>query len=818
LTDEDPNYLNELLAWTTCAQRPLKLGELETVLKLKSEDGEGMFYLERMLRKQYASFFSLIRDDGLSTADLQNSRGIPVDSDSDREIEEGYDDIENDTDFHSNPSTTEVTLSHASIGDFFRNPAQGKVSAGDNYPMIGVNFNEAEISVLKTCLNLFCDEGLRDKAKGSSSLLPYATKNWQHHLRATDPLKASQDDCREIAGLLAKMFRSELFMKSWASEVTRSFFTEDNVKMFRKWLDYKDIRNYLPTEDKEWIESSADAPTNTFLPLARYIAQRWLHDEWWIPHNCCWIVYAFINLQKGTPLTEPPSSGLNTAQEILDVAEWAQLEKTARWHRRLGIVFRDRGMYDDALQHFTKSLEIDDTMWLARAGISRLHIAKEEYEQAILLDKINEEVLQKMLVTDPDNSTQTKANLHVTQERISECYYLLKDKKSALEYRQKAFGNKGRCDDCICICLDYLTEEKRYQDIIDMLKSMEDNVPDKEYSRLTESLWQNPPMYWDFFIQVVHAAHETSQLAFLIDAYCTAIAAAKKELKTVTACWLEICLAWMYYRYRQDEERAINIWEKIMRTFPSSKLETEMGEIKDITSISLARHWFQAAREAEKGSLLAQRYVDKLERLAKSKVQTTSVFISTNTPSIILGLWYRLDGRLEEARACFQPHIREALQILSDDDPDNDGDGYRKLSHVFLAAGDDKNAIAILQAIGPWEIQALRRAEGGDRGEKEEPNAEDSDLEDLEICFCDGPCRRSFENYIGIAACRYCYDVDFCGDCLKMLKEGNMPLNVCSAKHEWLVVPPLEEKVKVGELVMDGKIVSLDDWKKEIKS
>ncbi|KAI9763739.1 MAG: hypothetical protein M1840_009136 [Geoglossum simile] len=820
LTDEDPNYLNELLAWTACAQRPLKLGELDTVLKLKSDDGEGMFYLEGMLRKQYASFFSLIREDGLSTADLQNFRGILVGSDSgeEEEAEEGYDDIENATDFHSNPSTTEVTLSHASIGDFFRDPTQGKVSAGDNYPTIGVNFNEAETSVLKTCLNLLCDEGLREKAKESPSLLPYAINSWWHHLRTADPPKASRDDCREIAGLLVKMFKSELFMKSWAGSISWSFFIDDNVKMVRRWLDYKDIRDDLPTEDKEWIQSTAEAPANTFLSLARYVAQKWLCDMW-IPHNCCWVVYAFINLQKGTPLSEPPS-GLNTAQEILDVAEWAQLEKTSMWHRGLGVVFRDLEMYDDALVHFNKSLETDDTAWLARSGIAKLHMFKTEFNQAIPLDKINEEFLQKLLVTKPGDSRQIKASLHAVQERISQCYYSLEDHKAALEYRQRALSNHRRCDDCICVCLDIFTEEERYQDIVDMLKGMEDNIPGQEYSLLTESLWQNPYSDWDFFVQVVRASHETNQVPFLSDAYCSAIAAAKKELKMVAAGWLEMCLAWISYTYNHDEERAIHIWEKIMKTFSASKVETEMGGAKVKASICLARHWFQVAQEAEKGSLLAQKYVDKLERLTKSKVQTTSAFISTNTSSIILGLWYRLDGRLEEARACFQPHVKEALQILSDDDPENDKEGYFKLAAVFIAAGDDENSIAILQAMGVWENQKPEgEGEGKEEGESDEDSDEDSDEEDEDpgACSCDGPCCRSFPTYVGIAICRYCFDVGFCDACLKMLKEGNMPLKVCSPKHEWLVIPPLEKEIGVGQLVVDGNAVGLDDWKKELK-
>src|SRR2546429_5706230 len=43
-----------------------------TLFRSKSPDGEGMIYLEGVLRKQFASFFSLNREDGLTTAELRS--------------------------------------------------------------------------------------------------------------------------------------------------------------------------------------------------------------------------------------------------------------------------------------------------------------------------------------------------------------------------------------------------------------------------------------------------------------------------------------------------------------------------------------------------------------------------------------------------------------------------------------------------------------------------------------------------------------------------------------------------------------------------
>lgn len=43
--------------------------------------------------------------------------------------------------------------------------------------------------------------------------------------------------------------------------------------------------------------------------------------------------------------------------------------------------------------------------------------------------------------------------------------------------------------------------------------------------------------------------------------------------------------------------------------------------------------------------------------------------------------------------------MKEALQLLSDDDPEKDIDGYLKLFGVLAAAGHDSDAIGILEMI-----------------------------------------------------------------------------------------------------------------------
>ncbi|KAF4982107.1 hypothetical protein FZEAL_2213 [Fusarium zealandicum] len=68
LYEDQAKDLNEMLQWAACAEEVLSLEQLEAVVILKI--GDRPFNLEETLRGQYACFFELEREDGLTTDDL----------------------------------------------------------------------------------------------------------------------------------------------------------------------------------------------------------------------------------------------------------------------------------------------------------------------------------------------------------------------------------------------------------------------------------------------------------------------------------------------------------------------------------------------------------------------------------------------------------------------------------------------------------------------------------------------------------------------------------------------------------------------------
>ncbi|SMY23467.1 unnamed protein product [Zymoseptoria tritici ST99CH_1A5] len=176
---QDAEYLNDMLMCVTLAKRPLSLGELDDMLGLKSPDGEGVLNPEGKLRIQFASIFALTREDTMTTADLQSQRNFHTgEEDEDAtaganvDEEDGLDDVENDTEFSSNPATTSVGFVHASISDFFKDRKQGNINAGVDAPAIGVHVEEAALSITKTCLDLVVEDALLDRMDQAVSLRP----------------------------------------------------------------------------------------------------------------------------------------------------------------------------------------------------------------------------------------------------------------------------------------------------------------------------------------------------------------------------------------------------------------------------------------------------------------------------------------------------------------------------------------------------------------------------------------------------------------------------------------------------------------------
>ncbi|KAJ5639649.1 NACHT and TPR domain protein [Penicillium longicatenatum] len=92
--------------------------------------------------------------------------------------------------------------------------------------------------------------------------------------------------------------------------------------------------------------------------------------------------------------------------------------------------------------------------------------------------------------------------------------------------------------------------------------------------------------------------------------------------------------------------------------------------------------------------------------------------------------------------------------------------------------------------------------------------------EDL-VVTCDGPCCISKPMNDSFSFCPICYDFGFCENCVKLLRAGELGMDVCSAKHvEHLIyVPPLPQnlELKKSQMFADGKVMEIGQWLTNLK-
>jgi hypothetical protein len=290
-----------MLAWATCSTSPLTLDEMESVVKWHSESGNGWIWLEGDLRRQYASLFLLNRKDGLTTTELQR-RAIYLGQVDTHDLETGFEDLDNLPDFNSDPKTTYVTLTHASLGDFFRSEWNSPISA-DGCPPIGVSFHAAKVMLFKRYYEIISCPEDSSRSDIANVLLFRASSSVIPALKAMDIHQCSNADKKVIGIYLARLLFDEWAMPRFVMFTGNVPLLEDVRDLFMPWLSNSDVQEALPLVGKRWYDSFASGDINDiFLPAIRYIARSWLGDAASTSNGITFASSSTISVMPAAPL------------------------------------------------------------------------------------------------------------------------------------------------------------------------------------------------------------------------------------------------------------------------------------------------------------------------------------------------------------------------------------------------------------------------------------------------------------------------------------------------------------------------------------
>ena len=311
---------NEMLTWITFARTPLLLGQMDVILKLRGEIGEGMPDLEDRLRGQFSSFFTLEREDNMTTESLQlpiqdiPNENISHEEHSSDQAGESHDMHqtleeleEEDYAFHPYSSDFKTTLlgfSHASIRDYL---VQEGRPATRKYPVdlgIGIDVNKAEHHITATCLSILCDTE-HESLFFDNNMLEYAADNFLKHLQKVDRSSLSKQEKKSVVRPLFTIFQSDSIMKRWIEKCSNRWSTfvqswlNDSMltRCVRDWFADEDNVNLdFTAEEKEQLQYASRSDSNLFERLARYCASQWLSDQDYDedPEFFVWVLHIYL--------------------------------------------------------------------------------------------------------------------------------------------------------------------------------------------------------------------------------------------------------------------------------------------------------------------------------------------------------------------------------------------------------------------------------------------------------------------------------------------------------------------------------------------
>lgn len=366
ISEEDARDLTEMLQWVSCAEESLTLEQLEAALIMRF--GDPPLRLEESLRGQYACFFALEREDGLTTDDLVKDfartqreahpegshspspsprlhalsgsrtssprRGIsPMSRDScilgtsppTAELPSprhfsparspGILDTSNEIEFRSNPSTTYVTFCHASVRQFFRESSANITHATKGGVAIGFDLMTARINILKACLRIFNDKAWFDKLEldhGKEAIKQYAAWYWQEHLAALDPATVPPEDKKELGMRIFNMLTMENVIYDWSIMYEKNdegleVLTDSNIQALHKWLNDDGILMSFTAEAKDFVTNQAKEDLGICQAIGRFYAKQWLSEDFisYVPTLFCFnIVQNVAFMSDGHPWSQ----------------------------------------------------------------------------------------------------------------------------------------------------------------------------------------------------------------------------------------------------------------------------------------------------------------------------------------------------------------------------------------------------------------------------------------------------------------------------------------------------------------------------------
>ncbi|KAJ5639441.1 uncharacterized protein N7484_007303 [Penicillium longicatenatum] len=840
LSDEDISDLNELLTWVVFSFRPLGLDELEAVLFLKSRE-PSLRPLAEKIRDQYSSLFHIagacvhLVSDSIKDFLLTKLNPEANKHDDNQQIMGEVSEAEVRIVRRFLESVCDSTLfNRFGFDEFFQRKIKGRAVR------VGVDIETAHLTLVSGCLEVICSK----PSSNIDALLPYAVPFFGEHLRQADPSLTQPHLKIALGPCLVKAFADEEAIDRWWSfnnAWLRSIwiYDDDMAEVILKWLQDSAVTKNISEEQSKWVKSlssKSELDADVLEHIGRTLARRWLQIG---AENVAFYFDAVqgyitkIENRKNPEierLTHEPLTNEIQATDILNAAKWAQEQiklDTLGYEesRNLSRTLRDYGKYDEAIEQFKITSTLAQNNWFSQWGLSECYASQGEYAAAIDILEATKKAIETGEMGD---ANELKWDMAGIDRNLADWNKEVGRTETTLVIYEKLIQETPNDYDTTLALIMLLHEQKNYPRLLEFLQSLKDSTDGSNpFDRQTSTFH----VHYDR--EEYHEALRASvsgerEFKIIFESYETSIADAKalaaqgRKSGNASKEWSgQVCQIYLMHQiallcYKNSSQKpdrldfAINQWLYILTMNGAD--DSLITDKQAVVRSQLAVVCSEKARQDPENAAI---YLEHLENISSlvSNENLAGQFLGTHAARL-LARYHTLQGDEQAAKNTLRAHVKLNLDLLSDDDPLNDWQGYNGLAIYFMSAGQEADALAAWSMIAPIEAtESTSDSAGSDAVERK--------LEGLLNDACDGGCGTQWSFADDIYVCKECSYVEFDRTCLDSLQDGTLEVNVCRKDHDMLHVPPYdraahqtigEGNVKVGE-----EILSVDEWLQRIR-
>ncbi|GLA15441.1 hypothetical protein AnigIFM62618_001981 [Aspergillus niger] len=855
LSDEDISDLNHLLTWVVFAEYPLTLEELEAALFLKSRE-PSLRPLAENIRDQYSSLLCiegarvhLVSD---SMKDFFRKNPAPEGITDDHDIETVGDVSEAEVRIVRRflESVCDPKLfNRFGFDEFFKRKMKGKTV------QIAVDTETAHLMIVSACLEVICSEPLPNL----NPLLRYAENNLGEHLKQADPSLTHPHQKIAIGPQLVKIFTDdEVINRWWRASSYRLrvlwIYNDDYAEVTLKWLQDSAVTKNISEEEKKWVKSlssKSELDADLLEHIGRVCARKWLqygprnleyvfndvrgyitkvYNNHTLPGKDQWLTLLQIENRKDPKIerlvNDPDTEHVHTSH-ILAAAKWAQAQiglDTLGYeeNRNLARTLQVFGKYDEAIEHFKLTSTLAQDNWSSQWGLADCYAGRKEFTTAIEILEVTKKGIEN---GETGNAAELKAELADMNRDLAEWNEEAGRSEVTLDIYEKLLQEFPDDYNTALALMTLLHKQGNYQRLLEFLQSMKDSIDEiSGFNRQIQNFHRHfdRPEYHEALFASVRGDRDFNivlkSYEAAINAAKTRVAQGRKANKPEEEWRAQICqielmyhLALLYYDNSAGNldrvELAINQWLAILHM--NANDDFIVADRKARAGSELAIVCFEKALQYPNTAAI---YLEQLENVAALKLGEDT--IHGTHPARLLARYHALQGDEQKVKNVLRGYIKQNLDLLSDDDPLNDWQGYNGLAMHFMFAGHDADALAAWSLITPDD--ATGNTENLTMSDTTERKLE-GPLRDI----CDGACGIYWTFANNFYLCKECDYIKFDQRCLDNLRNGTMKLKICNKDHEMLHIPaydPVERRrigdgnVKVGE-----EILSVKEWLQRIR-